>query len=42
MIRDLIWQYPQAFAWIVCVGASTIGVIGVVACFSIKQKDDGE
>lgn len=40
MIRDLIFEYPLAFAWIVCVGASTIGVIGVVACFSIKQKDD--
>lgn len=41
-MRELIWQYPLAFAWIVCIGVSAIGVIGVVACFSIKQKDDSE
>lgn len=42
MIRDIIWQYPQAFAITACIAAVTICVIGVSACFSVKQKDGGE
>lgn len=41
-MRELIFAYPMAFAITVCVGAVTICAIGVVACFSVKQKDDGE
>ena len=33
-MRELIWTYPQAFAWIVCVTVSVLGVAGVYWSFS--------
>lgn len=41
-MRELIWQYPFAFAVTFCISVATIGAIGVVACFSIKPKVDDE
>jgi hypothetical protein len=37
-MRDLIWQYPAAFALIVCGSSTLAGLAIVVAVYSINRR----
>ena len=39
-MRELIWTYPQAFAWIVCGGSLLFGVTFVWLCYRKGNGDD--